>query len=44
MEPSKCSELVWVDINITKDEFAPNVLLATKKALNGQGIFSEFTE
>jgi len=42
MEPSKCSELIWVDINDTKDQFAPNVLIATQRALKGSTIFSEF--
>ena len=42
MEPSKCSELIWVDVNDTKDQFAPNVLVATQRAIKGSTIFSEF--
>ena len=42
MEPSKCSELIWVDVNDTKDQFAPNVLIATLRAIKGSTIFSEF--
>jgi mutator protein MutT len=44
MEPSKCSELIWIDVNNSKEEFAPNVLLSTQKAIAGKEFFSEFLE
>lgn len=42
MEPSKCSELLWIDVNDTKDQFAANVLIATQRAIKNSTIFSEF--
>jgi hypothetical protein len=44
IEKNKCSELVWVDVNNTKEEFAPNVLKSTQRAIAGESCFSEYDE
>ena len=43
MEPEKSSEMIWINVNSTNDEFASNVLLATKRAISNTTVFSEFS-
>jgi len=42
MELNKCSEIIWINVNNTKDSFADSVLESTRDALSNGHFFSEF--